>query len=191
MNAVIAVLLLLGVFGFVAISMGVAIYNGLIRLKKQVERAWSNIDIILKQRHDEIPQLIQVIQQFTQYEKSIIDKVVNARTHYQQAQSNEDKIKASNEVTQAIRGIFAIGEAYPELKSNAQFHQLQIRLSSLEELLADRREFFNDMVTNYNTRIEQIPDVFFARILGYQALSLFKVEDSDKKMPSLEIFKAA
>ncbi len=191
MNALIAIMLFLGLAAFIAISMGVGIYNGLIRLKKQVERAWANIDVILKQRHDEIPQLIQVIQQFTQYEKSIIDKVVTARINYQNAQSNEDKIKASNEVTHAIRGVFAVGEAYPELKSNSQFIQLQTRLSSLEELLADRREFFNDMVTNYNTRIEQIPDVFFARMLGYQNLALFKVEDADKKMPSLQIFKAA
>lgn len=191
MNTIVAVLLLTGVAALVILSMFVGIYNGLVQLKKQVERSWSNIDIILKQRHDEIPQLIQIIQQFTQYEKSIIEKVITARTHYQNANNNEEKIKASNEITHAIQGVFAIGEAYPELKSNNQFTQLQTRLSSLEELLADRREFFNNMVTNYNTRIEQIPDMFFARVLGYQPLMLFKVEAEDKKMPSLEIFKAA
>lgn len=184
-------LVFFGILVGVSFLIAVGVYNGLVGLRKQVDRSWANIDVILKQRHDEIPQLIQIIEQYTAHENAIIEKVAQARTKYQGATQLADKINASNEMTHALRGVLAIGEAYPELRSSNQFAQLQGRLSSLEDQLADRREFFNDTITTYNTRIEQFPDMFFAQALGYPSLSLFKINDEEKTMPSLKIQKAA
>ncbi len=143
--------------------------------------------MILKQRHDEIPQLIQVIEQFSQYERATIDRLIEARKTYAAARNIHDKIHASQETSRALNGIFALGEGYPELKSNAQFVQLQERISGLEGNIADRRENYNETVTNFNTRILQIPDTFFANFLGYHAFTLFTVEKEDLEKPDLKI----
>jgi LemA protein len=163
------------------------IYNGLVSLKNQVERSWANIDVILKQRYDELPQLIQILEQFVQYERGTIDRLVTARKHYGTAQEVEQKIQASQEMSIALRGVFAIGENYPDLKSNQNFMQLQTRISDLENTLADRREHYNESVTNYNTRIEQIPDVIIAGILGYKSKTMYSVSEVEKTRPDLKL----
>ena len=169
------------------VFMSVNIYNGLVSLKKQVERAWSNIDVILKQRFDEIPQLVQVIEQYAGYESSVLKNLSEARKSYGQTQNIHDKIEASQAMTVALKGIAAIGESYPELKSNQNFVQLQERISSLESTVADRREIYNESVTNFNTRIEQIPDVFVARFLNYKSFELYQVDPSEKARPNLKM----
>jgi LemA protein len=166
---------------------GISIYNSLVSLKNQVQRAWANIDVILKQRNDVIPNLVSVCEQFANYERGTLQKIVEARAHYGTATSINDKIKAAQEVTQALRGLFALSEAYPELKSSQQFVQLQQTLVSLENQLADRRELYNENVTNYNTRIAQFPDVLFAQILNFTAMSLFQVSEAEKAMPSVKM----
>lgn len=176
-------LVTLVIIGFVLIGA----YNALVGLKNQVDRAWSNIDVILKQRFDEIPSLIEVIEQFAKYEKDIVGKLVAARQNYVGAKSNSDKMEASASMSQALNQVLAIGENYPELKSNNNFVQLQSRISALEESLSDRRELFNETVTNFNTRIAQIPYVFFAGALGYQEASLFRVQDAERAKPSLKM----
>jgi LemA protein len=167
--------------------MGVSIYNGLVSLRAQVERAWSNIDVILKQRFDELPQIIQVVEQYAHYEAGILEKIADARTRYGSSNTVGEKIQASNEISMALRGVMAIGEAYPELKANEQFNQLQGRISSLESTIADRRETYNDAVTNFNTRIEQFPDLFAARFLGYDRQDLFVVSEKEKVVPNLKM----
>jgi LemA protein len=181
------VLIFVGLFLIVLASMAIGSYNGLIRLRNQVERAWSNIDVILKQRFEEIPQLIQVIEQFTSYEGSVIKHLVEARANYGSARSVSEKIKASQEMTLALSGVMAIGEQYPELKSSESFRQLQERISSLENAIADRRETYNDAVANFNTRIEQFPDVFAARFLNYQRQELFKAAAEEREKPNLKM----
>lgn len=167
--------------------MGVSIYNGLVSLRAQVERAWSNIDVILKQRFDELPQLIQIVEQYASYEAGVLKNIADARTRYGSSQSVGEKIQASNEISMALRGVFAIGEAYPELKANQQFMQLQTRISQLESTIADRRETYNDSVTTFNTRINQFPDVFAARFLDYERQDLFEVADKEKVVPNLKM----
>ena len=179
------------IFGLVCVMIGIAVYNSLVALRNQVDRSWANIDVILKQRHDEIPQLIQIVEQFTLHEKVTLQKIMEARDRYSSASDTAAMVNASNEVTNGLKGIFAIGEAYPELKSSAQFMQLQSRLSLLEDSLADRRENFNNTVTNFNTRIAQVPDTFFAKALGYAHLALLQITDAEKTMPSLRIDTAA
>jgi LemA protein len=167
--------------------MGINVYNGLVSLRRQVERAWANIDVILKQRFEEIPQLVQVIEQYVGYEAGVLKSLAESRTKYGQARSNDDKMQASNEMSMALRGVIAIGEAYPDLKSNQNFIQLQQRVSQLESTIADRREIYNEAVTNFNTRLDQFPDVFAARILGYKHQNLFQVTDAEKVAPSLKM----
>lgn len=175
------------IIALVIIFMGISIYNNLVRLNKEIDRSWANIDVILKQRFDEIPQLVQVVEQYAQHEKGMIDQVTNARSKYGQANSVKDKVAAANDMSLALKGIFAIGEAYPELKSNQNFIQLQNRVSDLENSISDRRENYNSTVTNYNTRILQIPDVFFARLLGYTERDLYNVPDAEKARPDLKM----
>lgn len=163
------------------------IYNGLVSLRNQVERAWSNIDVILRQRYDEIPQLIQVVEQYAGYETGVLKGLVEARSRYGSANSIPEKIQASQEVSVALRGIMALGEAYPDLKSNQNFMQLQARISQLESSIADRRETYNEAVANFNIRIEQFPDVFAARMLNYQRRELFQALAQERVVPVLKM----
>jgi LemA protein len=167
--------------------MALTIYNALISLRTQVDRAWANIDVILKQRYEELPQLIQAIEQYAGHESGVLQSLASARTNYGRALSVNDKITASETISVALRGVMALGEAYPNLKANQNFMQLQIRVSQLENAIADRREIYNEVVSNFNTRILQFPDVLAARFLSFERLSLYRVEDSSKTIPSLKM----
>ncbi len=171
----------------VLVVMGVSVYNGLVSLKNQIDRSWANIEVILKQRFDEIPQLIQVVEQYAGYEQATLKKVIQARNTYTQAATTEQKVNAANEMSTAVRGLMALGEAYPDLKANTNFVHLQTRVSDLESQIADRREHFNETVTNFNTRTQQIPDVFFANMLGYQQHTLYHPEPTEMTRPSLKM----
>ena len=175
-------------FGALAIvGYFITIYNGLISLKENIKKSWSNIDVILKQRHDELPKLISVCESYSEFEKGILDRLMKAREKYFKASGVAKKSEASNEVTAALQGIFALAENYPDLKANKNFMQLQERISHLEETLADRREFYNDSVNNYNIRIKQIPDVLVAGMLNYQDEEMFKVSQKEREDVKINI----
>lgn len=182
-------IILLTIMFLIAIVVGYIfmIYNNLISLKENIKKSWSNIDVILKQRHDEIPKLISVCESFAQFEKGILDRLMKAREKYFGAKGVGKKAEASIEVTAALQGIFALAENYPDIKSNEHFMQLQTRLSHLEETLSDRREFYNDSTNNYNIRIQQIPDVLVASFLNYQKEELFQVSEAEKKDVKIDI----
>lgn len=171
----------------ILVTVVISVYNGIVALKNQVDRAWANIDVILKQRYDEIPQLVQVLEQAAQYEKSVIQKVMDARSRYGSARNPDQKVKASQEMSLALSGIFAIGEAYPDLKSNTNFMHLQTRLSTLEEQLTDRREVYNEAVTNWNTRIAQFPEILFRSFITMEERILFQVTEQEKVRPNLKM----
>ncbi len=171
----------------VLLFMSINIYNGLVELKNQLERSWANIDVILKQRSDEIPMLVQIIEQYTNYEAGLLQKLADSRTRYGTARSTDEKINSSLELGQALSGILAIGEAYPELKANQDFIKLQERISGLESTLADRRELYNETVTNFNTRLEQFPDVIAARLLNYRKQLMFKITAEERQKPNLKM----
>ena len=180
----------MGIFLFGALAIVgyfITIYNGLISLKENIKKSWSNIDVILKQRHDELPKLISVCESYTEFEKGILDRLMKAREKYFKAQGVAKKSEASNEVTAALQGIFALAENYPDLKANKNFMQLQERISHLEETLADRREFYNDSVNNYNIRIKQIPDVLVAGMLSYRDEEMFKVSQKEREDVKINI----
>ena len=160
----------------------VILYNGLVRLRNENDRAWANIDVLLKQRHDEIPNLVETVKGYMQHEQQTLLAVTQARTVSVSAASIGQKAVADLQMASALRGLFAVAENYPQLKANQNFLKLQNRISELEERIADRREFFNDDVNTYNTRIGQIPEVFVASVLSLKPRAMFKVSDEDRKL---------
>lgn len=160
----------------------VILYNGLVRLRNENDRAWANIDVLLKQRHDEIPNLVETVKGYMQHEQQTLLAVTEARASSMSASSVGQKAVADLQVASALRGLFAVAENYPQLKANQSFLKLQNRITELEERIADRREFFNDDVNTYNTRIGQIPEVFVASFMALKPRQMFQVSDEDRKL---------
>ncbi|MFZ1137840.1 MAG: LemA family protein [Candidatus Sulfotelmatobacter sp.] len=160
----------------------VILYNGLVRLRNENDRAWANIDVLLKQRHDEIPNLVETVKGYMQHEQQTLLAVTQARTASMSAASIGQKAVADLLMASALRGLFAVAENYPQLKANENFLKLQNRITELEERIADRREFFNDDVNTYNTRIGQIPEVFVASFMNLKPRQMFKVSDEDRRL---------
>jgi len=172
----VVVLFVVGVFVYL-----ITIYNSLVRLRNDIDKAWANIDVLLKQRHDELPKLIETCKGYMQYEQKTFQLITEARTAFMRANTVAEKAQADNFLTGALKSLFAVAENYPELKADNNFMQLQNRISELEEKIADRREFFNDDVNTYNIRIQQLPDVFIANMMGLQRKDLFKVTEEDRR----------
>ena len=160
---------------------GVMLYNELVRLRNDNDRAWANIDVLLKQRHDEIPNLVETVKGYMQHERETLEAVTQARAASMSAATIGEKAQADLLMTGALRGLFAVAENYPQLKANENFLRLQTRISELEDHIADRREFFNDDVNTYNIRIQQLPDVFLAGLMHLQHRDLFKVTEEDRQ----------
>jgi len=165
-----------------ALIYAVILYNELVRLRNENDRAWANVDVLLKQRHDEIPNLVETVKGYMQHEQQTLLAVTQARAASMNAASIGQKATADLQMTGALRSLFAVAENYPQLKANENFLKLQNRISELEERIADRREFFNDDVNTYNTRIGQIPEVFIASFLELKPRSMFKVSDEDRRL---------
>ena len=159
----------------------ITIYNSLVRLRNDMDKAWANIDVLLKQRHDELSKLIETCKGYMQYEQKTFQLITEARTSFMKANTVAEKAQADNMISGALKSLFAVSENYPDLKANNSFLQLQKRISELEERIADRREFFNDDVNTYNIRIQQLPDVFVAKMLSLQRRDLFKVSEEDRR----------
>lgn len=162
----------------------VGIYNRLVALKHAVGKAWSNIDVLLKQRHDELPKLVEVCQQYKQFEQQTLQQVIAARNQVQTARQQQD-IGALGQAETALRGglgqIFAVVEAYPELRSNDNFMQLQSRISQLENAIADRREFYNEAVNIHNVSVEQFPNNLVASRFAFVPKPLLQFSEAETK----------
>ena len=169
----------------------VIIYNGLVRLRNDIDKAWANIDVLLKQRHDELPNLVATCKGYMQYEQQTLERVTQARTAYMRAATVGEKAQADLLTTGALRGLFAVAENYPELKANNNFLQLQKRISELEDMIADRREFFNDDVNTYNVRIQQLPDVIIASMMKLPHREMFTVSDEDRRQVEIDLAKTS
>jgi LemA protein len=160
------------------------IYNNLVALKHNVSKAWSNIDVLLKQRHEELPKLVEVCKQYMAYEKDTLEKIVTARSAVMSARSSGDVGAlgmAESELRLGLGNLFALAENYPELKANDSFQKLQSRISQLENSIADRREVYNESVNLNNIRIEQFPDVIIARIFAFKAFELLEFAEEEKQ----------
>jgi len=157
------------------------IYNSLVALKNALARSWANIDVLLKQRHDELPKLVKTCEGYMQHERAIFDKLSEARGALMRAQTVAQRAEAENLLTRALGAIFAVAEAYPDLKANQNFLQLQTRITEVETQIADRREYYNDTVATFNTRLEQIPDKWVAAWLELTPAELFHAEPGDRE----------
>ncbi|MEM7540357.1 MAG: LemA family protein [Pseudomonadota bacterium] len=165
------------------IGYGVAIYNALVAIKHNVSKAWSNIDVLLKQRHDELPKLVEVCKQYMGYEKETLERVISARSAVFAAREAGDVGKLGAAETLLRRGLgnlFAVAEAYPDLKADENFSHLQQRITALENSIADRREFYNETVNINNVRIEQFPDLIVAKWLNFGSRELLEFSEEEK-----------
>lgn len=177
------------VIAVVLIGYLISIYNHLVRLKHQVNQSWANIDVLLKQRHDELPKLVDTCKQHMGYESETLQRVVEARSAVSGARESGD-VKALGAaetlLRQSLGSLFAVVEDYPELRASDSFMHLQQRISGLENDIADRREFYNDSVNGLNTRIEQFPDVLVARQFGFKAAELLKFDAAELRDHSIK-----
>ena len=167
----------------------VSLYNGLVSLKHGVSKAWANIDVLLKQRHDELPKLVETCKQYMQYEQETLEKVILARSGVSKARKAGDIAAlgiAEGVLQKGMGSLFAVAEAYPDLKADASFQQLQQRISNLENSIADRREFYNESVNNNNVRIEQFPDLLIANIFNFKSAELLEFEQSQTEDVSIK-----
>jgi LemA protein len=175
----IGILLVIGLVALIAYVVGV--YNILVRLANNIDKAWSNIDVILKQRHDELPKLVEVCNSYMMHERETLESVTKARNAYSAGMNINDKAQAENQIVGALGKLFAVAEQYPDLKANQEFLAIQQRISALESTIANRREFYNDSVNLYNIAIEQIPTLWVAQQVGYTERPLLRVSPSDRK----------
>ena len=150
-----------------------------------VDKSWANIDVIEKQRYDEIPKLVKVCEGYMKFERETLEKVIEARTRFLSAKGPGDVAQADASLSGALKSLFAVAERYPELKANVNFMQLQQRISHLEDQLADRREFYNESVTIHNARIQQIPYVFLVGWVKTSEREMYKVTAEEKKSPEI------
>ena len=167
----------------VAVIYFIIIYNNLVRIKHNVDKAWANIDVLLKQRHDELPKLVEVCKQYMGYEQQTLEKVMKARSAVSAARQQGDVGAlgpAESQLRLGLGNLFAVAEAYPELKANESFQHLQHRISGLENAIADRREFYNESVNINNVRIEQFPDVIVARFFNFKEKDLLEFSEEEK-----------
>ena len=171
--------------GFIAVLLfyGISLYNHLVNVKHAVAKAWANIDVLLKQRHDELPKLVEVCKQYKQFEQATLQKVIEARSQVQAARQQQD-IPALGQAEGMLRmglgNIFAVAEAYPELKANENFMQLQTRITSLENGTADRRELYNEAVNINNVQIEVFPASIIAKLFNFGEKPLLEFSANEK-----------
>ena len=162
-------------------------YNSFIRLRNQVENSWSQIDVQLKRRTDLIPNLINTVKGYAKHEKSTFEEVTKARTAMINAGNNvKATAEAENMLAGALKSVFAVAEAYPELKANENFLQLQEELSGTENKVAATRQYYNDMVQEYNTKRESFPSNLIANMFSFKEKDLFEIPESQKEVPKVE-----
>ena len=178
----ITTIIVLGVL-LVAVVYAVMIYNNLVQVKHNVSKAWANIDVLLKQRHDELPKLVETCKQYMKFEQDTLTKVMEARSRVfaaREAQNIPQLGQAEGALRATLGSLFALAEAYPDLKTNQTFQQLQTRISSLENAIADRREFYNESVNINNVRIEQFPDSIVAGMFNFKPAPLLEFSTEEK-----------
>lgn len=161
------------------------IYNSLIRLRLRVNNAWAQIDVQLKRRYDLIPNLIKTVKGYMKHEKGVLEEVTKARTSLISG-SMKEKAKASNQITEALKSIFAVAENYPQLKANENFKLLQEELSGTESKIAYARQFYNDSVMGYNQAIQVFPKNLFAKIFGFQEKDFFETKGKERENVKVE-----
>jgi len=161
-------------------------YNNLITLRNRKDDQFSQIDVQLKRRADLIPNLVETVKGYAKHEKDTLENVISARNAYTSATTNEEKMKASGEITSALNKLFALSESYPELKANVNFISLQNDLRDTEDKISAARQFYNDAVLTYNNKVETIPSNIVANISGFKKGEFFQVDEKEKETPKVK-----
>jgi LemA protein len=162
----------------------VRIYNGLVVLRENVRKAWANIDVLLTQRHDELPKLVETCKRYMSYERETLERVMHARASVFQAQGKQDVAAvgaAEQQLREGLGRLFAVAENYPDLKADESFRHLQSRITGLEESIADRRELYNEAVNLNNIRIGTFPDLVVAGLFDFKPASLLEFTEEQKR----------
>jgi LemA protein len=176
--------------GVVAVVVGflvVSIYNAVVALRLRIDKAWANIDVALKQRHDLLPNLVEAVRGVMAWERDVLTEVTLARAAYSPDAPIPEQAATSQATSAAVRSLFAVVEQYPEVRSQANVLDLQNEIERLEGIIADRRELYNDQVYRHNTRIAQVPAVFLATLLGWRARPFFEAGESERLPPGADI----
>ena len=163
----------------------ISAYNGLIRRRNQIENAWSQIDVQLKRRVDLIPNLVETVKGYAAHEQETLDAVIQARNASVAASTPGQQAQAENALTGTLRQLFALGEAYPDLKANQNFLALQEELSATEGRVAYARQFYNDSVLAYNNKLQQFPTMYFARMLKFERREYFEADEAARSAPDV------
>ena len=181
--ALFAVAVVLAVAGFIVL----ASYNAVVALRQRSEKAWSNIGVVLKQRHDQLPNLVAAVRDLMAYERDVLTRVTELRAAYQPAAPIPDQAATSEATSAAVRTLFAVVERYPDIKAHQNVLDLQDEIERLEGMIADRRELYNDQVYRYNTRIAQVPGVLLAPLFGWRPREFFAVDPAETARPVTDL----
>ncbi|MCP5025158.1 MAG: LemA family protein [Actinomycetia bacterium] len=175
-------IVLLVILAFVVLVVGwlIVLYNGLVRLRNRIENAWAQIDVQLKRRYDLIPNLVETVKGYATHERETLDAVITARTAGMSAQGPHEQAEAENMISGALKSIFALSEAYPDLKANQNFLALQEELTGTEGRIAYARQYYNDSVFSYNTKIQQFPAVMIASAMRFTEREYFEADDDSR-----------
>jgi LemA protein len=184
--AIFAVVLVVGVAGFIVLSS----YNAVVALRQRIDKAWSNIGVVLRQRHDQLPNLVAAVRGLMTYERDVLTRVTEARAAYAPDAPIPDQAETSEATTAAVRTLFAVVERYPDIKSAANVADLQDEIERLESMIADRRELYNDQVYRYNTRISQVPGAILAPLFGWKPREFFAADPADAIRPEADLRSA-
>ena len=181
--AIFAVALVAAVAGFIVLTS----YNAIVALRQRSEKAWSNIGVVLKQRHDQLPNLVSAVRGLMAYEQGVLTRVTELRAAYTPAAPIPDQAVTSEATSAAIRTLFAVVERYPDIKSQGNVLDLQDEIERLEGMIADRRELYNDQVYRYNTRIAQVPGALIAPLFGWRQRDFFAVDPAETVRPDTDL----
>jgi LemA protein len=181
----ILLIVLVGVILLLALAV-VVIYNRLVRLRNRSENSWAQVDVQLRRRYDLIPNLVEAVKGYASHERATFDEVTQARTAAQQAQGVEEQAKAENVLTAALGRLFAVAEAYPELRATENFQQLQAQLAEVEQNIVISRQVYNDAVLSYENALETVPTNVVAGVFNFQPRAYFETEDVTREAPSVQ-----
>ena len=177
--AAFAIGLLLAILLFIVVTT----YNAVVALRQRIDKAWANIDVVLKQRHDQLPALVSAVRGIMAFEQDVLTEVARARSAYSPTEPIPDQAVHAEATSAAVRSLLAVVEAYPDLKAHQNVLDLQDEIERLESMIADRRELYNDQVYRYNTRIATLPTLVLAGILGWRARPFFAAEPGETVRP--------
>jgi LemA protein len=180
--AVFALVLVVVVIGYLVLTT----FNAVVTLRERIDKAWANIDVALHQRHDTLPNLVAAVRDLMAYERDVLTEVTRLRSAYDPADPIASQAIVSEATSGAIRSLFAVVERYPEVRSASNVMALQTEIGRLEDLIADRRELYNDQVFRHNTRIGQFPGVMLAPLFGWRERPLFRAEDAARERPAVD-----